>query len=291
MKRLVFMLSFLFRALPLIVMAEQPPREIANITQPFIQGTLVVKGEGVPKEGITNPGQKELTAKRAATVTAQRNIAEVLNGVIITGQTTVKDMALESDHIRSTVEGMIKGAHIVYEAYDSLKGIAVVYLSIQVDGADGLSGQLLPQILPTRPPPTAPVYAPPPPAHIPPPAAMAPVEPPQPYDALILDIKEHPFKPALINRILAQNGEILYDPTKIAQNILVERGAGDYTNDVGKAKALLSERGSKNPMVVKAVSVVKFTDVQVSGDDAAGIFSANQKANFLEGAKVVFVLK
>src|SRR3990172_2547428 len=127
MKRLVFMLSFLFLALPLIVMAEQPPREIANITQAFIQGRLVVKGEGVPKEGITNPGQKELTAKRAATVTAQRNIAEVLNGVIITGQTTVKDMALESDHIRSTVEGMIKGAHTVYEAYDSLKGIAVVY--------------------------------------------------------------------------------------------------------------------------------------------------------------------
>jgi len=285
MRKLIFMLSFLVLALPLIVMAEQPPREIANVTQAFIQGRLVIKGEGVPKEGITNPGQKELTAKRAATVTAQRNIAEVLNGVIITGQTTVKDMALESDHIKSTVEGMIKGAHIVYEAYDSLKGIAVVYLSIKVDGTDGLSGQLLPQIVPTLPPPTAPVYAPPPPA------AMVPVEPPQLHDALILDIREHPFKPALINRILAQNGEILYDPTKIAQNILVERGAGDYTNDVGKAKALLSERGSKNPMVVKALSVVKFTDVQVSGDDAAGIFSANQKANFLEGAKVVFVLK
>ena len=290
MKRLIFMLSFLFLALPVIAKAEQPPKEVANITQAFIQGKLVVKGEGLPKKDAATSGEKELTAKRAATAVAQRNVAEVLNGVIVTGQTTVKDMALESDQIRSAVEGMIKGAQVIYEAYDSLRGIAVVYLAIQVDGADGLNGQLLPQVLSTLPPPTAPAYVPPVAPSPAPPAAL-PVEPAQPYDALILDIKEHPFKPALINRILAQNGEILYDPTKIAQNILVERGAGDYTNDVGKAKALLSERGSRNPMVVKAVSVVKFTDVQVSGDDAAGIFSANQKANFLEGAKVVFVLK
>lgn len=290
MKKVIFVIACLFLALPVIAKAEQLPKEVTNITQAFIQGKLVVKGEGLPKKDAATSGEKELTAKRAATAVAQRNVAEVLNGVIVTGQTTVKDMALESDQIRSTVEGMIKGAQVIYEAYDSLRGIAVVYLAIQVDGADGLNGQLLPQVLSALPPPTAPAYVPPVAPSPAPPAAL-PVEPAQPYDALILDIKEHTFKPALINRILAQNGEILYDPTKIAQNILVERGAGDYTNDVGKAKAILSERGSKNPMVVKVVGVVKFTDVQVSGDDAAGIFSANQKANFLEGAKVVFVLK
>ena len=290
MKKVIFVIACLFLALPVIAKAEQPPKEVTNITQAFIQGKLVVKGEGLPKKDAATSGEKELTAKRAATAVAQRNVAEVLNGVIVTGQTTVKDMALESDQIRSTVEGMIKGAQIIYEAYDSLRGIAVVYLAIQVDGADGLNGQLLPQVLSALPQPTAPAYVPPVAPSPAPPAAL-PAEPAQLYDALILDIKEHPFKPALINRILAQNGEILYDPTKIAQNILVERGAGDYTNDVGKAKAILSERGSKNPMVIKVVGVVKFTDVQVSGDDAAGIFSANQKANFLECAKVVFVLK
>lgn len=282
MKRFIIIFAFLFLAMPILAMAEQPPKEVANITQAFIKGGLVIKGEGLPKKDAATPGEKELTAKRAATVVAQRNMAEVLNGVIISGQTTVKDLVLESDQIRSTVEGMIKGAQVVYEAYDAYKSIAVVYLAIKIDGVDGLNGQLLPQILSTLPQPTAPAYAP---------TAALPAEPAQPYDALILDIKEHAFKPALINRILAQNGEILYDPTKIAQNILVERGAGDYTNDVGKAKALLSERGAKNPLVVKAAGVVKFTDVQVSGDDAANIFTANQKANFLEGAKVVFVLK
>jgi hypothetical protein len=282
MKRVILMLSFLFLTMPVIVKAQQPPQLVTDQTQAFIKGGFVVKGEGVPKEGVTHPGQKELTAKRAATVVAQRNMAEILNGVRISGQTTVKDSALESDLIRSTVEGLIKDAKPIYESYDSLKEVAIVYISVGIDGPNGLTGQLLPQMLPTLPQPQAAAYVPP---------ATLPPAPPQPYDALILDIKEHQFKPALINRILAQNGEILYDPTKIAQNILVERGAGDYTNDVGKAKAILSERGSRNPLVIKAAGVVKLTDVQVTGDDAANIFTANQKSNFLEGAKVVFVLK
>lgn len=287
MKRLVFMLMCLFLAVPLMANAQQPPQIITDQTQAFIKGSFVVKGEGVPKEGVTHHGQKELTAKRAAMVVAQRNMAELLNGVRISGQTTVKDAALESDLIRSSVEGIVRDIKPIYESYDPLREIAVVYISIGIDGPNGLTGQLLPQVMPTISQPQTPVQA-----YVPPPVTVAPPpEPPQPFDALILDIKEHQFKPALINRILAQNGEILYDPTKIAQNILVERGAGDYTNDVGKAKALLSERGSRNPMVVKVAGVVKFTDVQVTGEDAANIFTANQKSNFLEGAKVVFVLK
>lgn len=257
----------------------QPPAVVTDITQAFIKGGLVAKGEGVPKEGITNLGQRELTAKRAATAVAQRNLAEILNGVRVSGQTTIKDAALESDFIRSTVNGIIH-AKPIYEAYDPIKEVATVYLSVGIDGPNGLTGQILPQLLPLLPPP--------PPAYVPP----VPTPPaPHAYDALILDITAHIFKPALINRILAQNGEILYDPTKIAQNILVERGAGDYTNDIGKAKAILSERGVRNPLIIKAAGVVKLTDVQVSTDDATNIFAANQKANFLEGAKVVFVLK
>jgi len=139
MKRFIIIFAFLFLAMPVLAMAEQPPKEVANITQAFIKGGLVIKGEGLPRKDAATPGEKMLTAKRAATVVAQRNMAEVLNGVIVTGQTTVKDMALESDQIRSTVEGMIKGAQIIYDAYDSLTGIAVVYLAIKVDGADGLN--------------------------------------------------------------------------------------------------------------------------------------------------------
>ncbi|MBI3753614.1 MAG: hypothetical protein HY266_06180 [Deltaproteobacteria bacterium] len=282
MKRFIFAFAFLFLALPFIARAQEPPQVVTDPTQAFIAGGFVVKGEGAaPTDRPLSPAQKRILALRAAKVTALRELAEILDGVAISGETIVKDAAASSDTIRAAVQGMVKGAKVIQEAYDPTSEMAAVYVSISVHGSNGLTGQLLPQMLPSLPPPSAPAYMPP----------AAPPAQAQPYDALILDIKEFSFKPALINRILAQNGEIIYDPTKIAQNILVERGAGDYTNDVGKAKAILSERGVKNPLIVKVAGVVKFTDVQVNGDDAANIFAANQKTNFLEGAKVVFVLK
>jgi hypothetical protein len=82
----------------------------------------------------------------------------------------------------------------------------------------------------------------------------------------------------------------LFEPSKIPPDVLAKKGCGEYTNDVGKAKAILAERGAKHPLVVKVAAVQRSTDAQVSDADAAAIFTANQKTNFLEGAKVVFVL-
>jgi len=44
-------------------------------------------------------------------------------------------------------------------------------------------------------------------------------------------------------------------------------------------------------MYIKAKGVVRFTDAQVGSDEAAAIFTHNQKTNFLAEAKVVFLLK
>ncbi|MBI5893664.1 MAG: hypothetical protein HZB79_08460 [Deltaproteobacteria bacterium] len=279
MKKLLLALLIVLFAVPALA---QPPMVITDPSQAFITGKFVVKGEGAaPTDRPLSPAQKKILATRAAKVVALRELAEIIDGVAILGDTLVHDAAVKYDVIRATTASMIKGAKVIQEFYDPQSELATVYVGLGVDGPTGIYGQLVPTIIANLQLPTAPVYQP----------VAAPPPVPQAYDALILDITAHIFKPALINRILAQNGEILYDPTKIAQNILVERGAGDYTNDIGKAKAILSERGVKNPLIIKAAGVVKFTDVQVSTDDATNIFASNQKANFLEGAKVVFVLK
>ncbi|MDP2277873.1 MAG: hypothetical protein Q8K51_06595, partial [Nitrospirota bacterium] len=111
------------------------------------------------------------------------------------------------------------------------------------------------------------------------------------YDGLIIDATEQNFRPALINRIFTPKGELLYDPSKISQKILVTEGCGEYTNSVDKAKAALDSRGVKNPLVIKAIGTVSPSDIQVSDDDAVKIFSANQKKGFFASAKVAFVLK
>ncbi|MEK7772862.1 MAG: hypothetical protein AAB307_00820 [Deltaproteobacteria bacterium] len=281
-----FMLLLLLSGLVQAEMRQGLPQVVTDPAQAFITGSIVVKGEGAaPPNKTLTAAQKRIMALRAAKVIALREIAEIINGVAVSGDTRVLDAAVESDTVRAGVEGIVKGAQVIKEVYDPLSEMAGVYVSVPLTGPNGVIAMLLPQVIPVMPLPQYQPYQP-----------MAPVEAAQQaqarnYDGLILDVREKPFKPALINRVLARNGEIIYDPTKVAQNILVERGAAEYTNDVGKARALLGERGSSNPLVVKAGGVVKSTDVELAPEDASTVFSSNQSNNFLEGAKVVFVLR
>ncbi len=259
--------------------ASEEPVLVTDPVDAVIKGSIIVKGEGAaPADRPLSPGQKRILALRAAKVVAVREAAEVLNGMSVSGETTVMSAATQSDAVRSTVQGIVRGAQVIKEAYDPLSEIAVVFVSVPLTGPNGVYARLLPQVIPAVL--TGPAYQP-----------SVVMAPPSDRDGLILDVTELPFRPALINRVLAENGEVIYDPTKVAQNILVERGAAEYTNDVGKARALLGERGAQNPLVVRAVSVVKNTDVVVSPDNAGEIFTSNQKKNYLEGAKVVFVLR
>ncbi|HEB73713.1 MAG TPA: hypothetical protein ENJ03_00635 [Candidatus Desulfofervidus auxilii] len=123
------------------------------------------------------------------------------------------------------------------------------------------------------------------------PEVKPPSEIVNPHDGLILDVRGYNFRPALVNRILTDKNEVVFDPSKIVSSVLLERGCGGFTNDENKAKALLQTWGANNPMFIKAKGVVKFTDAQVDADEAAAIFTHNQKTNFLAQAKVVFVLK
>lgn len=262
---------------------ETPLKEIRDPSQVFTERAIVVKGMGVaPTDRPLNAGQKEILALRAGKVVALRELAETLAGVRVSGETCIQDAADRSDQVKATVDGLIKGAEVVQESYDANKEMATVYVRLNLDGPNGLTETLLPKILAQKAAdlPPAPVYVPPP---APPPSAAQ-------ADALIIDATGKNFRPALVNRVVAKDGSVLFEPSKIAPEILARKGCGDYTSDLGKARAILASHGAKNPLVVTASGVVRATDAQVSETDAAKIFSANQQGNFLEGAQVVFVL-
>ena len=112
-----------------------------------------------------------------------------------------------------------------------------------------------------------------------------------PVDGIIVDVRDFDFKPALVNRILTDKNEVLFDPSKVLNQVLIERGCGGYTTDLQKARALLESWGSKSPMVLKGKTVQNVTDAVVSVDDAATVFAYDQKYNLLAQERVVFVLK
>jgi hypothetical protein len=252
------------------------------------QGYVLVVGQGLPMAG-GSPARQRMTAIRAAEIMAYRRLAEIINGVHVTGQATVRECALESDAVRTAVNGLIRGARKVYEAWDPLDGSAIVFMQVGIHGSDGVAETLYSNYINAAPGRARLQAA----AYTPPPAAVTarPVEVDALHDGLIIDARALGFQPALINRIFSSKGEALYDPSKISQKILVEQGAGEYTNSIEKARAALEARGAKSPMIVTAVGLKTLADLNVSDEDVLRIYSADQKSNFLASAKVAFVLK
>ncbi|MBF0540545.1 MAG: LPP20 family lipoprotein [Nitrospirae bacterium] len=263
-----------------------------NATQGFENGYLLVKGEAGPRPDARTPGLRRIQAITAAKAVAYRELASVINGVAVAGETTVENLELSSDRIRTAVSGIIKGAVVVSEDYNDQEGIALVLVKIGMNGPGSLGDTLYKNLksdpsMASAVATTAPKFAPPK-AEV---AAEKPAIIAAGYDGLIIDATSQSFRPALINRIYSPNGEVIYDPSKISQKVLVDQGCGEYTNSIDKAKAALGSRGVNNPLVVSAVKSVGNTDLQVSEKDGVDIFTANQKSPFLASAKVAFVLK
>lgn len=252
--------------------------------QAFLNDYILVAAEGLPSANARTPAQKRLTAERAATALAYRQLAEILEGVAVVGDTLVKDAELQYDVVRTAVAGFVKGAQIVYKEWNPQEESALVIVKVGMSGPKGFGSLLYEKIL--GEPKIKKEIIEPQPQFKPKPVAIE-----EKYDGLIIDATEVNFRPALINRIFTAKGEIIYDPSKISQKVLVEQGCGEYTNSIEKAKAALEKRGVKNPLIIKASGTINPSDLQVSDEDAVKIYSANQKANFFASAKVAFVLK
>jgi len=303
MKKLLGTFLVLLVSLVVVAYTQETWQSVTEPVKVFSEGYIKVIGS-------SEEGQSRYGAIRAATVVAQRDLLEVLQGLHLYGTTTIRDGMNQSDLIKTTVEGYLKGAMKCGERYDPNRGYAEVCLKLYIRGKGGLYDIILPLMKEKNfLPPSGPAYQPKlipetigpsrpetmgktEVASIPEkPEVKPPSEIVNPHDGLILDVRGYNFRPALVNRILTDKNEVVFDPSKIVSSVLLERGCGGFTNDENKAKALLQTWGAKNPMFIKAKGVVKFTDAQVGSDEAAAIFTHNQKTNFLAQAKVVFVLK
>ena len=90
---------------------------------------------------FTNPAQAKLMAKRGAVVIAQRNLLEIVKGVNVTGETTVKDMITSSDYVYTRVDGVVKGAEQVGEIVED-NGIMRVKLRMPLYATNGLASAI-----------------------------------------------------------------------------------------------------------------------------------------------------
>lgn len=84
----------------------------ANSGVNWSAGQAQAEGVGIGPDGPP-PTAASLMACRAAVVDAQRNLLESMQGVRVQGTTLVSNMMIESDVIKTTVEGVLEGARII----------------------------------------------------------------------------------------------------------------------------------------------------------------------------------
>lgn len=100
----------------------------------WTQGTITCSGESAE-------GQARFAAKISAKVLAQRNLLEVVKGVRIDSEMTIVDGMLSSEVVSSRVSGMVRGAQLISNRYNSSLKNAVAIVRLQM-GKDLLSALL-----------------------------------------------------------------------------------------------------------------------------------------------------
>lgn len=92
-------------------------------------------------EGESAEGQSKYAADLSAKVISQRNMLEVIKGVNITSEMTIKNGLDSSEIIKSRVDGVIKGAQIVSKKYNPQTQSSIVITKLEL-GKDLLEALL-----------------------------------------------------------------------------------------------------------------------------------------------------
>lgn len=92
------------------VVVEKFPEGKVDWTYGYVQAV----GEAVYPSGKSR-AQARLLARRSAIMDAQRDLLEILAGVRVSAESTMRDFEVASDIVRTRVEGIVKGAQIVEE--------------------------------------------------------------------------------------------------------------------------------------------------------------------------------
>ncbi len=297
--------------------AQQPADAIETIGSGAINWTtrmVTATGVGAPPPAAVNSAQARAMAERAATVVAQRNLLEVVQGVRVDAATLVENQLVQNDVIRTRVTGIIK----------NVRPLRVQHLpdgSVEVTVGLALSGDLADALLPrdlgrrggsapfaAKPPPVAAVETPrpsaaparpeglskappsPPPAPAPPPPSESrPAPSAGTYSGLIVDARGLGLKPALVPRLFDEQGQELYVGDVLSRDQAVQNGVAGYSKDLVAASR--QDRVTDNPLIVKGVRAAgsKGTDVILNADGVQKIRQTESQSQYLKNARVVLV--
>lgn len=252
------------------------------------KGVVRATGMGSYKSGAKK-NLRRPQAKRAATMDAQRNLAEIVQGVQVSSESSMLDLELEYDKVKTRVDATIKGMTEISSKYYE-DGTCEVVLEMPIFGSTKSVAEAA--FLPFRDEPKEPF--------------------PQPtnvtninvttnvnttvggvvggkYTGLVVDCSGMGLEAVMSPVIKNGNGQPIYGYKNLDIDKVIAEGMASYATSANDA--ISRERAGNNPLVVKAQKV----DGTIPGNpvisvaDADKVLIANQSDMFLENCNVVFV--
>jgi len=293
MKRTLALLSFSFILLSSVQGqgwgwgSNDAVQQVDNGAMNYSNGFVVATGIGAISPLAQNPGMARATAVRAAKVDAMRNLLEAVMAITVSSETTVRGAAIENDVVKTSVEGMVRGARMRDIDGDGRGSNSDIrYLSdtsIEIEMEVHMSG-ISEVILPPA------GYAPAPVAG----GAPAPAAPSAPrpgtVTGLIVDARGLGLRPAMSPKIVDQNGGVVYGPGNFTREFAVKFGVAGYSKNLEQAQQ--DPRVVGNPMVVKGVGVqgANKADLVLATGDVSRVKGADSSGKFLSNCKVMILI-
>lgn len=248
---------------------------------------ITAVGYGLPPEGETGT-RGRILARRAALVDAYRYLAEEIQGVQVDADTTMENLMLTKDTVRTQTNALIKGAKIVSEQTLG-DGAVTVKVQVPLYGVqNSLAAIAVPEVRGSG-------------AAVPVPAVSSSVLPETEqkeiaaadYTGIIVDCSGMGLDATFAPAILDESGRTVYGIANLDYDFAIKEGMVEYSTSLAAAKE--TARAGARPLIVKAQKVsggknsANPVNAVVSNEDGERILAALQTGSILRHAAVVFV--
>jgi len=268
-----------------IMLANDPDNEklSTNGWMNLDDGTISAIGYGAPSSHAKSQAQARLLARRAAIVDAQRNLAEAIKGVQVDSETTMQDLEIASDTVKTKVSAFIKGFTV---ANEQVLPDGSYQVTLQVKIGNGLS-RIITQAKPMGNDP------------FPQPSREYVDTDQTAYTGVLIEARHLKVDPVWAPKIFIEgneNGNPIFGGYDYSVGF-------DYLNNTGLAGYIRSpkdiqaaengnSRAGNNPVRVTALRTIHNNqDIVISQADADKILAANQKTDFLHSCAVAIICK
>ena len=259
--------------------------------------TATATGVGIPPQNITNAFQAREMTRTAAWSVALANLLEVVNGIRVDAQTTIKNHVTTDAEVQTRIEGMVKRASVVKE--EELP-TGEYRITVQMHVPPGI----LPPTQNPAPPTVIVSERKTSPGGMPPmeeqkpkkgnssPTKKPPQDPPATYTGVLIDARGTKMKPSLKPQVgTKDHANSVYCQFHVGETKISDPTRKIASYEFDEAKARSHPKVGKNPLIIKAAQATGANNSDLIIDETLAQKLALSPAtqDLLYNAKVVIL--